>query len=503
MLWPDALLWLEASTFEADMNTSVQLLINGTACPASNAATFERVNPVTGTVATIAAAATLEDADRAVAAAAAALPAWSAMLPGERRKLLLRAADVMDSHASDFIRIGVGEVGSNPIWYGFNAMLAANMLRDAAGLVTRIGGELIPSDVPGNMAMAVRQPAGVVLGIAPWNAPVILGTRAIAVPLACGNTVVLKASELSPALHRLIGQVFEEAGFPAGVVNVITNAPSDAPALVERLIANPAVRRVNFTGSTGVGRIIGQLAAKYLKPAVLELGGKNPMVILDDADLDEAVQAAAFGAYFNQGQICMSTDRIIVSRSVADSLVAKLTAKVSRMKAGTPGAEGCVLGAMVSPEAAARIQRLVADAIHHGATVTTGPVQVDGAIVQPVLVDGLTKEMELYREEAFGPVVTVLRADSDEEAIALANDSEYGLSASVFSRDFTRAMNVARRIESGICHINSSTVHDEAQMPFGGVKSSGYGRFGGQAGVAEFTDLRWITVQSGHRHYPV
>ena len=482
---------------------NVELLIGGAACPASNGAIFERRNPVSGEVASVVAAATLADADAAVAAAAAAFPAWSAMPPSERRKLLLKAAEVMDSHAKDFVELGVAEAGSTPIWYGFNAMLSANMLRDAAGLVTQVGGEVIPSDVEGNLAMALRQPAGVVLGIAPWNAPVILGTRAIAVPLACGNTVVLKASELTPAVHRLIGQVFVEAGFPAGVVNVLTNAPSDAPAVVERLIANPAVKRVNFTGSTTVGRIIGQLAANYLKPAVLELGGKNPMLVLDDADLDEAVTAAAFGSYFNQGQICMSTDRIIVSSAVADEFVSKLAAKVAGMKAGKPGTEGCILGAMVSPEAAVRVKRLVEDAAAKGARLATGAVQLDGAVLQPVLLDGLTAEMELYKEEAFGPVVTVLRAASDNEAVRLANDSEYGLSAAVFSKDIGRALAVAKRIESGICHINSSTVHDEAQMPFGGVKSSGYGRFGGKAGVAEFTELRWITIQTTHRHYPV
>lgn len=481
----------------------VKLLIGGEARPASGGASFTRKNPVSGEVVSVVAAATPDDADAAVAAAAAAFPAWAAMLPGERRKLLLKAADVMDSHAKDFIDLGVAEAGSTPIWYGFNAMLAANMLREAAGMVTQVGGELIPSDVPGNLAMGVRQPAGVVLGIAPWNAPVILGTRAIAMPLACGNTVVLKASELTPAMHRLIGQVFVEAGFPAGVVNVVTNAPADAAAVVERLIANPAVKRVNFTGSTNVGRIVGQLSAKHLKPAVLELGGKNPMLVLDDADLDEAVQAAAFGSFFNQGQICMSTDRIIVAASVADAFVAKLAAKTASLKAGAAGTEGCVLGAMVSPEAASRVRHLVDDAVLKGAKLATGPVQLDGAVLQPVLVDGLTSDMALYTEEAFGPVVTVLRAANDDEAVRLANDSEYGLSASVFSRDIGRAMAVARRVESGICHINSSTVHDEAQMPFGGVKSSGYGRFGGKAGVAEFTDLRWITVQTTHRHYPV
>ena len=212
-------------------------------------------------------------------------------------------------------------------WYGFNVMLAANMLREAAAMTTQIDGDVIPSDMPGSLAMAVRQPCGVVLGIAPWNAPVILGTRALAMPLACGNTVVLKASEGCPGVHRLIGTVLQEAGLGDGVVNVVTNAADDAAAIVERLIAHPAVRRVNFTGSTHVGRIIAQHAAKHLKPALLELGGKAPVLVLDDADLDAAVAGIAFGAFFNQGQICMSTERVIVDRRIADALVEKLAAK--------------------------------------------------------------------------------------------------------------------------------------------------------------------------------
>jgi acyl-CoA reductase-like NAD-dependent aldehyde dehydrogenase len=480
-----------------------QLLIAGADRAASGQRTFDRLNPVSGEVATRAAAATIADADAAAEAAQAAFPAWSAISPGERRRLLLKAAEVMDAKTPEFIARGVAEAGGAPMWYGFNAMLAANMLREAAAMTTQVGGEVIPSDVPGNLAMGIRQPVGVILGIAPWNAPVILGTRAIAMALACGNTVILKASEATPAVHRLIGTVFEEAGFPAGVVNVVTNAPEDAPAIVERLIGHKAVRRVNFTGSTHVGRIIAQLAAKDLKPALLELGGKNPMIVLDDADLDEAVQAAAFGAFFNQGQICMSTDRLIVSRKVADEFVARLSAKVKSLRAGAPGEEGAALAAMVDAKSAQKVQRLVADAVAKGAKLTTGEFQAAGALVQPAIVDGVTRDMDFYAEESFGPIVGIIRFDSDDEAVALANDSEYGLSASVFSRDIGRAMAVAKRIESGICHINSSTVHDEAQMPFGGVKSSGYGRFGGKAGVEAFTELRWITIQTAHRHYPI
>jgi acyl-CoA reductase-like NAD-dependent aldehyde dehydrogenase len=254
----------------------VKLLIGGRDCDASDKGSFKRLNPVTGEVASRAAAATLADADAACDAAAEAFPAWAATGPNERRKLLLKAADLLDERAPEFIGCGVAEAGSAPMWYGFNAMLAASMLREAASMTTQVAGEVIPSDVPGLMAMGIRQPAGVVLGIAPWNAPVILGVRAIAMPLACGNTVVLKSSENCPALHRLIGTVLQEAGLPSGVVNVISNAPKDAPAIVERLIAHPAVRRVNFTGSTHVGRIIAQQAAKHLKPALLELAAKTP-----------------------------------------------------------------------------------------------------------------------------------------------------------------------------------------------------------------------------------
>ena len=481
---------------------SVDLLIGGKDRCASNGATFDRISPVTGEVVSRSAAATLDDADAAVGAAAAAFPAWADLAPTERRRRLLIAADLMEQRASHFIKIGVLETGARPEWYGFNVMLAAGMLREAASMTTQITGEVIPSDVPGNMAMAIRRPCGVVLGIAPWNAPIILGTRAVAMPLACGNTVVFKGSELCPGVHRLIGDVLQDAGLGDGVINVVLNAPPDAPAIVERLIANPAVRRVNFTGSTNVGRIVGQLAAKHLKPALLELGGKAPMVVLDDADLDQAVDAAAFGAFFNQGQICMSTERIVVDRPIADSFVQKLGKKAESLAAGDPRNGKAPLGSLVSCEAGQRIKGLLEDAVSKGATVVAGG-QVERAIMQPTVVDKVTNQMRLYSEESFGPVVAVVRVGSIDEAVTVANDSLYGLSAAVFGRDVARALSVAQQIDSGICHINSSTVHDEAHMPFGGVKASGYGRFGGKAAINEFTELRWITVQTVPRQYPI
>ena len=356
--------------------------------------------------------------------------------------------------------------------------------------------------MPGNLAMAIRQPAGVVVGIAPWNAPVILGVRSVAVPLACGNTVVLKASEVCPATHRLIGTVLQKAGMGDGVVNVITHDAKDAGAVAEALISHPAVRRINFTGSTRVGKLLALTAAKYLKPILLELGGKAPLIVLDDADLDAAVNATIFGAFANSGQICMSTERVIVDEKVADQFAAKLAARVAALPSGDPRQGDVVLGSVVGLPTVERVQHLVKDAVAQGAKVLAGGEATTGTLMKGIVVDHVTPSMQLFREESFGPQVSITRVKDAEEAVKLANDTEYGLSAAIFSRDIARALELAKRIESGICHINGPTVHDEAQMPFGGVKGSGYGRFGGKAGVAEFTELRWITIQTSPRHYP-
>ena len=482
------------------MGDQTSLLIGGTDVPGPAGASFARHNPVSGAIASQAAAASPAQAREAVDAAARAFPAWSATGPGERRAKLLKAAELLRAHAAQFATLMCAELGATEPWGHFNVHLAANMLTEAAAMTSQIGGEVIPSDVPGSLALAVRQPAGVVVGIAPWNAPVILGVRALAMPLACGNTVVLKASERCPATHRLIGTVLCEAGLGGGIVNVITHRAEDAEPIAEALIGHPAVRRVNFTGSTRVGRILAQIAARYLKPILLELGGKAPLIVLDDADIDAAVNATVFGAFANQGQICMSTERVIVDQKIADEFGARLAKRVSELPVGDPSGH-VVLGSVVDAEAVQRVQRLVADAVAHGAKVLTGG-NVQGTIMAGIVVDRVTPQMALFREESFGPQVSITRVGSTEEAVRLANDTEYGLSAAVFSRDIARALQVARQIESGICHINGPTVHDEAQMPFGGTKASGYGRFGGKAGIEAFTELRWITIQSGARHYP-
>ena len=479
----------------------VKLLINGHQIQALSGAKFERRNPVSGALVSTAAAAQVADAKAAADAAAAAFPAWSTLSPGARRAKLNKAADLLEARAQDIALAVRDETGSTAGWGHFNVHFAASLLREAAAMTTQIGGEVIPSDVPGSFAMALRQPAGVVLGIAPWNAPIILGVRAIAMPLACGNTVILKSSEVCPASHALIGSVLEDAGVGAGVVNVISTDVKDAESVAEALISHPAVKRVNFTGSTRVGRILAVLAARYLKPIVLELGGKAPLIVLADADIDAAVDATVFGAYANAGQICMSTERVIVERGVADAFAAKLAQRVAALPVGNPNEGEFVIGSVVGPATVERVQRLVADAQKHGAKVLVGG-DAKGTIMHGIVVDDVTPAMALFREESFGPQVSITRVDSVDEAVRLANDSDYGLSAAVFTGDLARGLEIARRLESGICHVNGPTVHDEAQMPFGGVKASGYGRFGGRAGVEAFTELRWITVQTSPRHYP-
>ncbi|MGA9089062.1 MAG: aldehyde dehydrogenase [Bradyrhizobium sp.] len=480
----------------------VPLLLRSRNVPASNGVVFERLNPITGEVVSRAAAATPADAVVAVASAAAAFPKWSAVGPGERRARLLAAAAIIEGRVDQFVTAMAEETGATAGWARFNVELAANMLREAAAATTRIGGEIIPSDKPGMTAIALRQPVGVVLGIAPWNAPVILGVRALAMPLACGNTVILKTSEICPHTHRLIGESLCDAGLDDGVVNVVSNAPADAAMIVEALIAQPAVRRVNFTGSTRVGRMIAEIAARYLKPALLELGGKASLIVLDDADLDEAVRAAAFGAFMNQGQICMSTERIVVDESVAPAFVDMLARKAATLIAGDPLESNTPLGTIIGYEAVGRIDALVKDAVSKGARILTGG-RADGTLMDATVLDHVTPAMRIYSEESFGPVVAVIRVRGVDEAVRVANDTEYGLSSAVFGRDVKRAMDVALRIEAGICHVNGPTVHDEAQMPFGGMKASGYGRFGGTAAIHEFTELRWITVSSEPGNYPI
>jgi acyl-CoA reductase-like NAD-dependent aldehyde dehydrogenase len=464
-------------------------------------ATFERRNPASDAVISRGAAASVEDAVRAVASAQKAFVEWSKSGPTQRRALLLKAADEIEARADDFVEAMSLEVGANELWARFNVMLAGNLFREAAGLATQLQGETIPSDRPGSLSMTIRQPVGVILSIVPWNGPVVLAARAIAYPLVCGNTVVFRASETSPRTHELIAQAVLAAGFPAGALNFITNDPKDAPQVVDALIAHPAVRRINFTGSTHVGRIIAEKAGRQLKRCILELGDKSPLVVLEDANVDHAVAAGIFGAFLYQGQICMSTERIIVDEKIADEYVAKFAERATALPVGDPSKGACILGPVISNAAASRLKDLLDDAVSKGAKLVAGGTAT-GAMLSATVLDGVNPSMRIYSEETFGPIVSIIRAKDTEDAVRIANDTEFGLSAGVFGTDISRALDVAQRIDTGSVHINGATVNNEAQAPYGGTKASGFGRFDGRAVIDEFTELKWITIETSGQGYP-
>ena len=478
------------------------LIIDNQERSGSEGKTFERRNPLTGELVTESAAASVSDALDAVESAANAFSTWSLTGPSERRAVMLKAADIIEQRGSEFIEAMMSEVGAAQLWAGFNVFLTAQLFREAAGLATQIQGETIPTDKPGTLSMTVRQPAGVVLSMAPWNGPGVLAARAIAYPIVCGNTVVFRASETSPRTHAIIAEVLHEAGLPAGVLNFLTSTTDDSDRVVESIIAHPAVRRINFTGSTAVGRIIAEKAARYLKPVLLELGGKAPLVVLDDADVDGAVNAAVFGAFMYQGQICMSTERFVVDESVADEFVEKFAARAATLAAGDPLTDAtCVVGPMIREESGTRINALIDDALSKGAEMVVGE-HATGASMPATIIDRVRPEMSIYDKETFGPITTIVRVSGVEEAVRVANDTEYGLAAAVFGADTTRALQVAMRIQAGHVHVNGATVQNEAQAPYGGMKNSGYGRFDGRAVINEFTELKWITLEQSSQQYP-
>ncbi|SEK13330.1 Acyl-CoA reductase [Variovorax sp. OK605] len=480
-----------------------ELIIDNQKRAAHGNAIFERRHPTSGDIVTRAAAGDVADAIAAADSASIAFQSWRHSSPSERRRILLKAADALEARMPDFIEAMAAEVGAAALWAGFNVVLAATAFREAASMTTQIQGETIPTDKPGALSMTVRQPVGVILSIVPWNGPVVLAARAIAYPLMCGNTVVFRASEASPRTHMLVAEALVDAGLPPGVLNFLTNAPQDAPEVIDALIAHKAVRRVNFTGSTRVGRIIAQKAAVHLKRCLLELGGKSPLVVLKDANIDDAVNAAVFGSFLYQGQICMSTERIVVDESIADEFVAKFAARAKELPAGDPMKNPqCVIGPMVSKDSGPRLNSLLEDALAKGAKLACGG-RAEGASMPATIVDHVTRDMKIYDEETFGPVTTIVRVNGDQEAATVANDTAYGLSAAVFCKDVMRALNVAMQIDTGACHVNGATVQNEAQAPYGGTKHSGYGRFDGRAVIDEFTELKWITIEPSGQQYPI
>ncbi|WP_326718617.1 aldehyde dehydrogenase family protein [Streptomyces sp. NBC_00243] len=480
-----------------------ELFIGGKDVPAASGRTAEDINPYTGEVYATVAAAGPEDVALAVGAADAAFADWAALAPFARRAIFLKAADLLDAKGEEVAELMAHEAGGTRPWAYFNVGLAANILREAAAAITAPRGEVLSAQEAGALGLAIREPLGVVAAFAPWNAPVILGVRAVAAPLAAGNTVVVKPSEDAPiACALLVADVLREAGLPDGVLNVVTNAREDAAEIAEVLIADPRVRAVNFTGSTGVGRIIGTHAAAHLKPAVLELGGKNAVVVLDDADVDYAVDAVTFSVFMNSGQICMSGDRILVHESLAEEFTQKFAAKVDQLQAGDPAHPHTVVGPLVSASAAQRVAALIKDAVAKGATVLTGGGEPEGAVHPATVLTDVPKDADIYYAEAFGPVCVIETFADDTTAVDVANDTDNGLTCGVITENATHGLAVARRIRTGIVHINDQSVADEPHAPFGGVKASGYGRFGGRWGLEAFSNTRWVTIATQQAHYP-
>jgi len=479
-----------------------QMYIGGEWVDSLSGEWYEDMNPYTGEPFARVPSGSRADTGRAIEAASAAFPEWSATLPGERQALFLKAAEVLEGRQDELVELIAEETGGTFGWGMFQSAFTPGLLREAAGQVHHVKGEIIPADLPGAFYMALRQPVGVVAGIAPWNAPVILSLRSICLPIAYGNTAVLKPSTESAVVGGiLLAEVFHEAGFPEGVLNVVTNGPGQSGEMGDELIENPAVRRLSFTGSSQVGRTLAEKAGRHLKRVALELGGHNPLLILKDADIDYAVDVATFGAFLHQGQICMSVRRIIAEEEVVQEFTEKFAAKVSTLKVGDPKEMDTVIGPLINQGQLNKVKRNVDEAVQAGATALTGG-KAEGLCYHPTVITGAAQDSRLCCEETFGPVVTIQSVSGVDQAIQEANNTPYGLAAGVVTPDFELGLSVAEKIESGIVHINDSSVGDEPQVPFGGMKDSGWGRMGGTAALEEFTELRWITMQRTPREFP-
>ncbi|KAI8628246.1 aldehyde dehydrogenase [Xylariaceae sp. FL1651] len=488
------------STLGGVISEPQQLYIDGDYVPSSDGATFAVNNPMTGSHLYDCASASKEDYERAIQSASAAFKTWSRTGPTAKRLIFQRAADILEKYMeSEGPKLMSAEVSGTKSWTKINSFSAVGNLRESASLVSQIKGEIMPTDSPGTTVLVERQPLGVVLAISPWNAPASLTARAIATPLICGNTVLLKPSEYSPKSQHLVVRALLDAGLPKGCLQFLPVSAERTPAVIEFAVKHPLIRHVNFTGSDRVGRIIAGYAATCLKRCVLELGGKAPVIVLDDANLDDAVEAVVFGSLANAGQVCMSTERVLLHESIADSFKTTLLARLQSIKVGNHEEDSQVsISGLFTPASTKRVQGLLNDAVSSGAKLLCGDVSASGpnlTIMAPHVVDAVTPTMEIFQRESFGPLVCLTTFNTDEEAIALANNSEYSLSAAVFSRDIMRALDIARQVRAGSCHVNNPSVYIANGTPNGGVGgSSGYGRFGGMAGVLEFTELKIISL---------
>ncbi|KAG5743765.1 hypothetical protein H9Q70_013528 [Fusarium xylarioides] len=452
------------------------------------------VSPASGEVVHRYHSADVKDVNAAVEAAAEAFKSWRKTRPSERRDLFLKAAEIMEKRRDELRKYSMSETGSDATWADFDISTGISHLKEVAGRIGTLEGAIPTVSDPNTTALVLREPYGVVVAIAPWNAPYILGTRSVVFPMAAGNTVVFKASEVSPRTLWAIADVFREAGLPDGVLNVIFHERANAAAVTAALIEHPEVKKINFTGSTPVGRIIGKLAGENLKPVILELGGKAPAIVWEDADLDLAALQCTLGAFMNSGQVCMSTERILVHKNVKDEFEKKLSATIEQVFSSKADAPILVASAPVEKNKA-----LIKDAISKGASLVHGNPDVEESSktrMRPIVVRDVTTEMDIYKSESFGPTVSLMAIETEEEAIKIANDTEYGLSSAVFTSDLQRGLRIAREIETGAVHINNMSIHDESGLPHGGAKASGYGRFGASAGLDEWTRTKNITFRN-------
>jgi acyl-CoA reductase-like NAD-dependent aldehyde dehydrogenase len=464
--------------------------------------TFPDYNPYDGTVVAQVAAGGRAEAEAAVAAAHRAFPAWAAMAPGQRQRLFLAAAKVVEQRSDPIVRLLALETGTSAAFARFQIKWVVELMIQAGGWGYRPVGELLRSDTPGRMAMAVRKPLGVVAGFAPWNGAFSLAWRTVLLPMAFGNTVVLKPSEEAPLSAGLVlAEILEEAGFPPGTLNVVTHAPGAAGAVADVFFESDAVRSINFTGSSATGRMLAEKAGRALKRIVLELGGYNHLIVLRDADLAQAVATTAFGAFFHQGQICMITRKVLIERPLYEPFVEQLAAKVRAWKQGDPSDPATVIGPLINDKALQSVASRVEDAVSKGARVVSGG-RSHGRIFEPTILIDVPASASLAREETFGPVLVVQAVDSAEQALAAASASRYGLSAGILTADQQNGLRLAEQFDCGMVHVNGATMAGEPALPNGGVKDSGWGRSGYYA-IEDFTEVRLTTLTQGPLRYPI
>ncbi|AGN19949.1 hypothetical protein J433_15107 [Corynebacterium glutamicum MT] len=442
-----------------------------------------------------------DDVDAAYEIAKESQAVWAALAPKERVHILTKAADWIEENQEAVIELIRVESGSTAIKATIETSLAVGSLREAATFPTRITGQILPSNTPGKANYVFREALGVVGVISPWNFPFALSMRSVAPALACGNAVVVKPASDTPLTGGLLlGKIFEAAGLPEGVLNIVVGSGSE---IGDHFVEHPIPRLISFTGSTPVGKQVGATATggKHIKKVALELGGNAPLVVLEDADLDQAVGAAAMGKFLHQGQICMAVNRIIVQAPLYDEFVEAFAKRVQTLAYGDQCDDATVVGPVINDSQLHSVTKKIERARIEGAReVVSGPIE--GRVIAPHVFADVTPAMELFREEIFGPVVGIIKAKDEAHALELANDTEFGLSSAVYTRDLARGLNFARQVEAGMTHVNDITVNDEAHVMFGGEKNSGLGRFNGEWAIEEFTTTHWVGVAPGQAQFP-